>query len=135
MEDQIGAGALSLMVNMTAGELELLTPEQRRIWKRNMEGLTFGFDCRHDAKGRPIEQGIGSPGNLNENHFRGIGKNEGPEAEKAARALARGENPKTSVPSVTAKPKTKRRGNLAGLEKARATRAANIAAKASTDAA
>lgn len=36
----------------------------------------FGFDAKKDRHGNYIEQGIGSPNNLTENHFAALLKNE-----------------------------------------------------------
>jgi hypothetical protein len=48
----------------------------------------FGHGFRRDAQGRPIEQGIGSPSNSNEQHFVALEKSEGKAVADAARAKA-----------------------------------------------
>lgn len=71
---------------------EEMHPQAFREWFKErlavQDRVVFGHDHRRDKKGNPIEQGIGAPGHETENHFRAIGKYEGPEAEKAARAAA-----------------------------------------------
>jgi len=51
------------------------------------EKIVFGADFQK-KKGVPIEQGIGSPGRENPNHFAAIRKNEGEEAYQKALAEA-----------------------------------------------
>jgi hypothetical protein len=43
-------------------ELAQMTPEEIRENKRVAEELVFGAGFKRDRNGRPIEQGIGSPG-------------------------------------------------------------------------
>jgi len=57
--------------------------------KRKVEEDTFGVGFQRDRHGKPIERGIGSPGNLTENHFAAIQKYEGKSASDRARAAAR----------------------------------------------
>jgi hypothetical protein len=65
----------------TAEELAEMSPQQRAELKRKLEDNVFGADCKRDHHGRPIEQGIGSPGNENVNHLRAL------EAQKAGREI------------------------------------------------
>jgi hypothetical protein len=53
----------------TPDELAELTPEERRAHFRKEEDIVFGADCKRDRNGKCIEQGIGSPGNINDNHL------------------------------------------------------------------
>lgn len=46
-----------------------LPPDTLKAHFAAEEKAVFGHDVRHDRKKRPIEQGIGSPGNESENHF------------------------------------------------------------------
>jgi hypothetical protein len=56
--------------------------------RRKADEDVFGAGFQRDKNGRPIERGIGSPGNENETHFLAILKHEGAAAEQAARAKA-----------------------------------------------
>lgn len=75
------------MVTKTVEEWDALTPEEQKLHLANEEKTVFGHDVKH-VKGAPVEKGIGAPGRETENHFRAIGKYEGAQAEKDARAAA-----------------------------------------------
>lgn len=49
-----------------------MTPEERKAHFKAEERNVFGHDVKHDKKGNPIEQGIGSPGHETLNHFRAL---------------------------------------------------------------
>ena len=53
-----------------------------------MNKRVFGADYRKGPGGRPIEQGIGSLGHENEQHFAALEKYSGAEAANIARAKA-----------------------------------------------
>jgi hypothetical protein len=57
-----------------AEELEELTDEERVLYDRAQERLVFGADVKFDEKGRPIEQGIGSPGRESKQHLAALQK-------------------------------------------------------------
>lgn len=73
----------------TQVEIDAMSPDELKAYKIAQENIVFGSDHKNDRKGKPIEQGIGSPGRENENHFAAIRKWEGPEAEQKAREAAR----------------------------------------------
>jgi hypothetical protein len=75
------------MVSLSAEEFDSLSPEERAVHLAAEQKTVFGHD-HVVAKGKPVEQGIGSPGHESENHYAAIRKWEGPEAEKKARAEA-----------------------------------------------
>jgi hypothetical protein len=75
------------MVTLTIEEFDELTPAERKAHLANEEKIVFGADAPKQ-KGKPVEQGIGSPGNENENHFAAIEKYEGKTVADAARAAA-----------------------------------------------
>jgi hypothetical protein len=54
-----------------------------------MRKRVFGHDYKTDRNGKPIETGIGAPGNESEHHFAAILKYEGKAAADAARAKAK----------------------------------------------
>jgi hypothetical protein len=68
------------------------TPEVRARMmeeaKRKSEEDVFGVGFKRDARGKPIEQGIGAPGNESEHHFAALEKSEGKEVADRARAKA-----------------------------------------------
>jgi hypothetical protein len=69
----------------TAEEIQAMTPEQRAVYDEEQRKTVFGFDYKKDASGRPLEQGIGSPGHETENHYAALAKAEGQAAVDAAR--------------------------------------------------
>jgi hypothetical protein len=75
------------MVTLTSDEFDALSPEERAAHLEAEKTTVFGVGHKV-VKNQPQEQGIGSPGHESENHFRAIGRWEGPEAEKKARAEA-----------------------------------------------
>jgi hypothetical protein len=75
------------LVTLTDDELEILSPDERKAHFEAEQQTVFGHGHRV-INGKPQEQGIGSPGRESVNHFASILKNEGPEAEKKARAEA-----------------------------------------------
>jgi hypothetical protein len=76
------------MVSKTPAELAEMTPAERKEHFAAEERTVFGADFKRDKHGRPIEQGVGSPGHEDERHFAAIRKYEGIEAEQKARAEA-----------------------------------------------
>jgi hypothetical protein len=58
----------------TAEELSEMSPAQKAERLRAMEANVFGADCKRDKNGKPMEQGIGSPGNINDNHLAALAK-------------------------------------------------------------
>jgi hypothetical protein len=81
------------MVTLTPPELQALREEGgEAAVKRHFENEkrhVFGHDYKVDKHGKPIEQGIGSPGNESENHYRALEKYEGAAAAAKARAAAK----------------------------------------------
>jgi hypothetical protein len=76
------------MTTKTAAEISLMSPEEIAEWRRQEEINVFGVGFKRDAQGRPIEQGIGAPGNETETHFLAMEKYEGKAAADKARAAA-----------------------------------------------
>lgn len=77
------------MVTLTTGELAAmeddvatgkLPKDAVKQHFKDEEKHVFGFDVKHDRKGNPIEQGLGSPGHETGNHFISIRKYEGEDA-------------------------------------------------------
>jgi hypothetical protein len=56
--------------------------------RHKAEEDVFGVGFKRDARGKPIEQGIGAPGNETEHHFIALEKSEGKESADRARARA-----------------------------------------------
>jgi hypothetical protein len=52
----------------TQEELKEMTPDELRLRKEAAEINVFGEGFERDSQGKPIERGIGSPGNENHNH-------------------------------------------------------------------
>lgn len=71
------------MVTKTMEELDAMTPAQKKAHFAEEEKIVFGADFKK-VKGEPVEQGIGSPGHENSNHFAAIRKYEGEDAYKKA---------------------------------------------------
>ena len=89
MEDLQGTDISQIRaLNYSSSEKADWSPSAHKYHKDLCENQIFGVGFKRDKDGRPIEQGLGSPGNENENHFRSIGVYEGKDAEKAARAAA-----------------------------------------------
>jgi hypothetical protein len=57
--------------------------------KRRVEEDVFGVGFRRDRSGRPVEQGIGSPGHETEQHYDALSRYEGQSAADVARAKAK----------------------------------------------
>lgn len=76
------------MVTKTMEELDAMSPEERKVHRAEEEKIVFGHDFKK-VKGKPVEQGIGSPGRENQNHLNAIRKYEGEDAYKAALAKAK----------------------------------------------
>ena len=76
------------MVTKTQEELSEMTKAEIKEHLSEEERVVFGQDFRRDRHGRPVERGIGAPGNESENHFRSIERYEGKEAADRARAEA-----------------------------------------------
>lgn len=75
------------MVTKTMEELDAMSPAEKKVHYAEEEKIVFGADFKK-VKGRPVEQGIGSPGHENHNHFAAIRKYEGEEAYRKALAEA-----------------------------------------------
>jgi hypothetical protein len=76
------------MTTRTPGELAQMTPEEIAAWREAERRTVFGENYRTDRLGKPIETGIGSPGQESHNHFTALEKYEGKAAADAARARA-----------------------------------------------
>lgn len=73
------------MVNLTPEEIQVMKDDERggklppgTVAKhfKDEDERVFGAGFKRDSNGDPIEQGIGSPGNENVNHFRAMLQNE-----------------------------------------------------------
>jgi hypothetical protein len=73
-----------LALDPTPDELREMTPAERQLRREAAELAVFGEGFSRDAKGVPIERGIGSSGNENGNHFFHLRK----EAEEKSTAKA-----------------------------------------------
>ena len=69
------------------------SPAKQQAHLAAEEKTVFGHDFQKDAKGNPVEQGIGSPARPTGNHFQSILKYEGMEAYQAAVAKLWKDNP------------------------------------------
>jgi hypothetical protein len=135
----------------TQEEIDAMSPAELAGYKRQQQNIVFGEDAPKDARGRPVEHGIGSPLHPTANHVQALRNSinngwvkdpDGSILAKAEKALADYEarqgrvmdedddQPLNSyrVTDTYREPK-KRSGNPAGLIKARA------AAKAKREAA
>lgn len=94
------------MVTLTPAELDQLTPSALKAHYAGEQKLVFGQDMKL-KNGKPVEQGIGSPGNETENHFRAIeqGEREGREAPGTAKALREAWHAKHNPKAAKAKRK------------------------------
>jgi hypothetical protein len=78
------------VVTLTTEEFEVLTPEERKAHMAQEEMTVFGRTTtnepafQRDAKGNPVERGIGSPGRQSVNSLAAIRKWEGEDAYQAA---------------------------------------------------
>jgi hypothetical protein len=80
------------MVTKTPDELAILKAEYgeagvKAHFQKEREHV-FGVGYRTDKNGKPVEQGIGAPGNESEQHFQALQKYEGKAVADAARAKA-----------------------------------------------
>jgi hypothetical protein len=76
------------MVALRADELAEMTPAERKQHAEDEIRNIYGHDVKFDRHGKPIEQGIGSPGNYSENHWQMLAKMEGQEVADRAKAAA-----------------------------------------------
>ena len=76
------------MTGMTIAEL-LAQGMSLQEAEHEMRNRVFGAGYRTDRNGKPIERGIGAPGNETEQHFAALEKYEGKAAADAARARAK----------------------------------------------
>jgi hypothetical protein len=58
----------NLVLAPTLDELAEMTPAERRLRQEAAEINVFGEGFERDSHGKPIERGIGSPGNENQGH-------------------------------------------------------------------
>jgi hypothetical protein len=79
---------ISAGLTPTAGELAMMTPEERARHATNAARNVFGADVQFDKQGRPIERGIGSAAQPTANHIRALEKAEGVEAALIAKQAA-----------------------------------------------
>ncbi len=82
------------MVTKTPEELAALSPAELKQYLLDEEMTVFGRNKLDEpaykkVKGKPVERGIGSPGNETQNHFAAIRKYEGEEAYQAAIAKSK----------------------------------------------
>jgi hypothetical protein len=54
---------------LTGDEIAALDPIDRLKYEEVQRRLVFGEHYKRDADGKPLEQGIGSPGRENANHY------------------------------------------------------------------
>lgn len=71
------------MVSLTPEERSVMTPAELKAHQAEEDKIVFGSDFKR-VKGKPVEQGIGSPGRETPNHLAAIRKYEGEEAYKLA---------------------------------------------------
>jgi hypothetical protein len=76
------------MVALRQDEWDELTPAEKKQHLEDEAKNVFGHDHKKDRHGKPIEQGIGSPGNLSEQHFAALARAESQEVADKARAAA-----------------------------------------------
>lgn len=79
---------MELHVWKSPDELAAMSREQRELYAEQQRQAVFGVGYRVGRDGRPQEQGIGSPGNLTEQHFAALERAEGAAVAAAARAKA-----------------------------------------------
>jgi hypothetical protein len=78
------------MVTLTQEERSGMTVEELKVHQADEELTVFGRNklgepaFKRDRDGKPVEQGVGSPGNEGQNHFASIRKYEGEEAYQKA---------------------------------------------------
>jgi hypothetical protein len=76
------------MTNKSPDELSIMSPEQIAAWKEEERRHVFGDNYKTDRQGRPIESGLGSPGNETFQHFQALERAEGKAAADSARQRA-----------------------------------------------
>jgi hypothetical protein len=122
---------------MIEGDIAALPPEEREKYHAVQAEYVFGSDHRKDRHGEPIEQGFGAPGHETGNHFAALRKREQQGEEEPGttdrllaeyRARKKGTAPRSQIIAPPAA--NRRRGNPAGLVKARAAAAAKREAAA-----
>lgn len=64
------------MVTLTPGEFDQLSPAAKKLHLKNEERLVYGENVKHDKTGKPVQDGIGSPGHETANHFAALLKRE-----------------------------------------------------------
>jgi hypothetical protein len=94
------------MVTLTNEEFDALEPAEQKAHLASEEKIVFGHDF-HKTKGVPVEQGIGSAGRENLNHFNAIRKYEGEEAYQAALENTHKKYPERAAKLNLPKPKPK----------------------------
>jgi hypothetical protein len=60
------------MTTKSPDELSIMTPEQIKAWREEERRHVFGDNYKTDRNGKPIEAGIGAPGNESHNRARKI---------------------------------------------------------------
>lgn len=73
------------MVSLTPEERGNMSPAELKAHQAEEDKIVFGHDFKR-VKGKPVEQGIGSPGRETANHLNAIRKYEGEEAYQKALA-------------------------------------------------
>ena len=76
------------MTTKSPDELSIMTPEQIKAYLDDEARHVFGENYRRDRQGRPLEQGIGAPGNETETHFAALERAEGAAVAAEARRKA-----------------------------------------------
>jgi hypothetical protein len=56
----------------TQEEIDAMSPAELAIYKRQQQNIVFGEDAPRDARGRPVEHGIGSPLHPTANHVQAL---------------------------------------------------------------
>jgi hypothetical protein len=72
------------MTAKTREELEEMTPEERKLHFEAEARNVFGHDYKRDSKGRPIEQGLGSPSQPTRQSMAALRQAEGDDVANAA---------------------------------------------------
>ncbi len=56
----------------TQEEIDAMSPAEFKAYKRQQEDIVYGGDAPRNARGRPVEQGIGSALQPTENHVQAL---------------------------------------------------------------
>ncbi len=56
----------------TQQEIDAMSPAELKAYRRGQEDIVYGGDAPRDARGRPVEQGIGSALQPTENHVQAL---------------------------------------------------------------